>query len=76
VRHEIAFLHTAGEHVAIFGALMSELAPQLAVRYQVDESLLAKASTVGAAELCQDLRAPILASPRLGVEAAIAAFYG
>ncbi len=47
MRHDIAFLHTAPEHVVTFGALMSALAPELAVRHEVDESLLAQARAAG-----------------------------
>jgi hypothetical protein len=39
-----------------------------------DVIVLAQASMAGAADLCADLSTPILSSPRLGVEAAIAAF--
>lgn len=39
-----------------------------------DVFVLAQASMAGAADLCADLSAPILSSPRLGLEAAIAAY--
>jgi hypothetical protein len=47
------------------------------LRHHVDTGdviVLAQASMAGAADLCADLSAPILSSPRLGVEAAIAAY--
>jgi hypothetical protein len=44
MRHNIAFLHTAWEHVSTFDTLVSELAPRLAVRLEVNVSLLSQAS--------------------------------
>jgi hypothetical protein len=44
---DIAFLHTAATHVNTFGNLMAELAPDLAVRHVVDETLLAEARAAG-----------------------------
>lgn len=41
---------------------------------QGDVIVLAQASMAGAAELCADLPIPVLSSPRLGLEAAIAAY--
>jgi hypothetical protein len=40
-----------------------------------DVIVLAQASMAGAAALCADLPIPILSSPRLGLEAAIKAYY-
>jgi hypothetical protein len=40
-----------------------------------DAIVLAQASMAGAAELCADLPVPILSSPRLGLEAALRAYY-
>ncbi|MGD8586501.1 MAG: hypothetical protein PVH65_09215 [Chloroflexota bacterium] len=47
MRPDIAFLHTACGHVATFGELMADLAPEMTVRHDVDESLLAEARAVG-----------------------------
>ena len=47
MKHDVAFLHTAGEHVASFDALMAEVAPNLAIRHDVDKSLLADARVAG-----------------------------
>lgn len=47
MKHDIAFLHTAGQHVESFGKLVAELAPDLNVRHDVDESLLAEAQASG-----------------------------
>jgi hypothetical protein len=47
MKHDIAFLHTANENVASFEALMAELAPKLAIRHDVDTSLLAQARAEG-----------------------------
>ncbi len=41
----------------------------------VDAIVLAQASMAGAAELCADLPIPILSSPRLGLEAALRAYF-
>lgn len=43
----IGFLHTARTHVAMFGRLVDELAPEHATRHVVDESLLAAGRTAG-----------------------------
>jgi hypothetical protein len=40
-----------------------------------DVIVLAQASMAAAAPLCEDLGVPILSSPRLGLEAALAAYY-
>ncbi|MGY4831220.1 Asp/Glu/hydantoin racemase [Sphaerotilaceae bacterium SBD11-9] len=45
--NDIAFLHTAPAHVATFGALMRELAPELRVTHLVREDLLADAQAQG-----------------------------
>ena len=42
---------------------------------QADVIVLAQASMAAAAPLCADLGVPILSSPRLGLEAALAAYY-
>lgn len=47
MRHDIAFLHTAAEHVATFDELAAELAPDLRIRHDVAESLLAEARKSG-----------------------------
>ena len=39
-----------------------------------DVVVLAQASMAGAAELCEDVRVPILSSPRPGLEAAVRAY--
>ena len=57
---------SAGYHAAIAAALAGQ-------RGRGDVIVLAQASMAGAAELCADLGVPILSSPRLGVEAALAA---
>lgn len=43
----IAFLHTSPVHVATFGALMEELAPQMAAHHVIDETLLSDARSLG-----------------------------
>jgi hypothetical protein len=55
---------------------LQEIAARLAeVADQGDVIVLAQASMAGAAPLCARLGIPILSSPRLGLEAAIAAYY-
>ncbi|HSP98455.1 MAG TPA: hypothetical protein VL049_14605 [Candidatus Dormibacteraeota bacterium] len=43
----LAFLHTAGSHVANFARLVHEIAPELDCRHAVDEELLAVATAAG-----------------------------
>ena len=43
----LAFLHTAGSHVANFERLVREVAPELDCRHAVDEELLAAATAAG-----------------------------
>lgn len=50
------------------------IARQLRGAPPADAIVLAQASMAGAAELCADLPAPILSSPRLGLEAALALY--
>lgn len=45
--HHVAFLHKVGEHVNTLGTLMAELAPDLKVRQDVAEELLAEARASG-----------------------------
>lgn len=56
-----------------YHALIAEQIRQQAP--QGDVIVLAQASMAGAATLCPDIAAPILSSPRLGVEAAIALYH-
>jgi hypothetical protein len=58
----------------IQGYLKSIAAHLLEVADQGDVIVLAQASMADAAALCPDIKIPILSSPRLGVQAAIAAF--
>jgi hypothetical protein len=54
---------------------LQEIATELRqVAHQGQVIVLAQASMAGAAELCSDLPIPVLSSPALGVEAAIAAY--
>jgi hypothetical protein len=46
-----------------------------AAAVSADAIVLAQASMAGAADLCADLPIPILSSPRLGLEAALRAYY-
>jgi hypothetical protein len=57
-----------------YAVLVAEAARAAAPR--ADVVVLAQASMADAAERCADLATPILASPRLGVEAALAALRG
>jgi hypothetical protein len=41
-----------------------------------DVIVLAQASMAGAVALCEQVAVPILSSPRLGVEAAVQAYWG
>ncbi|MCB1810457.1 MAG: Asp/Glu/hydantoin racemase [Candidatus Competibacteraceae bacterium] len=47
MKHDIAFLHTAPIHVPTFSALAEEFCPDLRVRHDVDEDLLADAREHG-----------------------------
>lgn len=62
----------AGDKDAYFADIAAELRQ---VAAQGDVIVLAQASMAGAAALCADLPMPVLSSPRLGVEAAVAAYY-
>lgn len=43
----LTFLHTSPVHIATFDGLLAELAPQIAARHLVDESLLSEARAAG-----------------------------
>ncbi|MFN7931129.1 MAG: aspartate/glutamate racemase family protein [Blastocatellia bacterium] len=62
----------AGDRDAYFADIAAELHK---VAAQGDVIVLAQASMAGAAALCADLPIPVLSSPRLGVEAAVKAYY-
>lgn len=62
----------AGDKDGYFADIAAELHR---VASQGDVIVLAQASMAGAAALCTDLPIPVLSSPRLGVEAAVAAYY-
>lgn len=62
----------AGDKDGYFADIAAELHR---VASQGDIIVLAQASMAGAAALCTDLPIPVLSSPRLGVEAAVAAYY-
>lgn len=55
-------------------AYHAAIARRLRAAPPADALVLAQASMAGAAELCADLPTPILSSPRLGVEAALALY--
>jgi hypothetical protein len=59
----------AGDQPAYLDAIAAALRPAAG---QGDVIVLAQASMAGAAALCPDLALPILSSPRLGLEAALA----
>jgi hypothetical protein len=61
-----------GDHAGYFAAIAECLR---GVASDADVIVLAQASMAGAAALCADLPVPILSSPRLGLEAAIRAYY-
>jgi thymidine phosphorylase len=62
----------AGDKDGYFADIAAELHR---VAAQGDVIVLAQASMAGAAARCADLPIPVLSSPRLGVEAAVAAYY-
>ena len=62
----------AGDRAAYFADIAAELRN---VAQQGDVIVLAQASMAGAESLCQGLPIPVLSSPRLGVEAAVQAYY-
>jgi hypothetical protein len=62
----------AGYWAEIAAALHQALAE--GGKYAGDVIVLAQASMAGAAALCEDIAIPILSSPRLGLEAALAAY--
>ncbi len=61
----------AGDREGYFADIATELRK---VAAQGDVVVLAQASMAGATAYCQDLSFPVLSSPRLGLEAAVAAY--
>lgn len=62
----------AGDRDGYFADIAAELRQ---VAAQGDVIVLAQASMAGAAAVCADLPIPVLSSPRLGIEAAVQAYY-
>lgn len=56
-----------------FDSYLTRIAHALSASFDCDVVVLAQASMAGAAELCPDLSVPVLSSPRLGLESALAA---
>jgi hypothetical protein len=65
-------LFERGDHAGYAQAIAARLR---AAASQADVIVLAQASMAAAAPLCADLGIPILSSPRMGLEAALATYY-